>query len=246
MSRWRFINNTWCNWPSKPVGLIEFIGGSYLSVSPHISYKYLLDSLRKKEIAIHAWNYLPSFDHQTQANEAWKNLRICKKELERRVNIPLKSIRVGHSLGCKLHLLSPDKGRNCNAFISLSFNNFNANRSIPFLGKISKNLKFQTEFSPSPKETMDLILKEYSLANNLLIKFSNDEIDQSSSLLDCLQSRENDLSSKIELKGDHLTPVNSGIRKNLPGELGTKTHKIRNLKNLVETIYSFSEKSLSS
>ena len=75
MTQWRKINRTWCIWPSRPKELIEMIGGSYLGISPNISYKRLLEGLGKKNIAIHAWNYIPGFDHQAQANEAWKEFR---------------------------------------------------------------------------------------------------------------------------------------------------------------------------
>ena len=77
MSNWRKIDRTWCYWPSNPIALIEMIGGSYLSVTPNITYKSLLESLILKKFAIHAWSYIPSFDHQAQANDAWKCLRKC-------------------------------------------------------------------------------------------------------------------------------------------------------------------------
>ena len=53
MTHWRKIDQTWCSWPSNPTGLIEMIGGSYLSASPNISYKKLLNALSEKNIAIH-------------------------------------------------------------------------------------------------------------------------------------------------------------------------------------------------
>ena len=158
MARWRQFDKVWCNWPSRPKGLIEMIGGSYLAASPNISYKKLLHSLAKKNFAIHTWSYIPGFDHQSQANEAWKDLRKCRLKLESRiVNISYKTIRIGHSLGCKLHLIAPDGGRNCNGLVAISFNNFKADKSIPMLRKMSKRLNFQTEFSPSPIETLNLI-----------------------------------------------------------------------------------------
>ena len=113
MIHWRQIKNTWCIWPSRPIGLIEIIGGSYFSISPHITYKNLLESLYKRNYAIHAWSYFPGLDHQCLSNYAWKDLRYCKKVLEERLLQKLPITRIGHSLGCKLNLLSPDGGRNC-------------------------------------------------------------------------------------------------------------------------------------
>tara|TARA_Y100001968_G_scaffold166962_2_gene152939 strand:- start:89 stop:829 length:741 start_codon:yes stop_codon:yes gene_type:complete len=242
MSRWRYIEQTWCNWPSRPIGLIEFIGGSYLSASPHISYKYLLEDLARKGLAIHAWAYLPSFDHQSQANTAWKDFRACRKILESRVGIKLNPLRLGHSLGSKLHLISPDRGRNSEALISISFNNFNVNRSIPIIGKLSSKLNFETGFSPSPKETLDLIYKNYLQSKNLIISFSNDQLDQSSILFNCLQKRLEDATIQIQLEGDHLTPVSSGLRQNLFGNWATDSSKLKTLQILVERIIIFSKK----
>ena len=246
MSRWRRHKQIWCNWPTKPIGLIEVIGGSYLSASSHISYKYLLDSLAKKGLAIHTWNYLPSLDHQAQANEVWREFRACKKILEKRIGLKIISLRLGHSLGCKLHLLAPDGGRNCNALILISFNNFTVKRSIPAIGKISEKLKLETEFSPSPKETMRLIYKQHFQTNNLIITFSNDNLDQSLILLKCLKERGNDATECVNLSGTHTTPISTGLRHNVLGQWATDKEKIKNLNILIEEICSYSKTSLSS
>ena len=133
MSTIRRINNVSCQWPSRPVGLIEIIGGSYISIKPEVTYKRLISGFLQRNFAVHAWSYIPNFDHQLQANEAWKQFRQSRKVLEKRVNIIPNSIRLGHSLGCKLHLLAPDGGRNCNGLISLAFNNYSADASIPMI-----------------------------------------------------------------------------------------------------------------
>ena len=137
MSHWRRIGNLWCLWPSKPIGIIEMLGGSYLASTPHISYRRLLEELHSKNLAIHAWGYLPGLDQQAQANEAWKALRAIRNQLKERISSLPPSTRLGHSLGCKLHLLAPDGGRNGNGLIAMSFNNFTANRSIPLLKEFS-------------------------------------------------------------------------------------------------------------
>ena len=242
MTRWRLEDKIWCSWPAKPIGLIEFIGGGYFSASPQISYKYLLESLEQKGLAIHAFGYLPTFDHQLQSNEAWKKFRNCRKKLERRVNKSFKPIRLGHSLGCKLHLLSPDNGRNASASISLSFNNFNASKSIPMLSKITSKLNFQTEFSPSPKETMHVIIKKYFQPNNLVINLTDDQLDQSESLVECLKQRDNDGTTTIKLLGNHLTPISTGLSKNLIRDSDIRRSKVNNLEAIIETIFSYTLK----
>ncbi len=236
MMRWRRIGQTWCIWPARPIALVEMIGGSYLSASPQLSYRRLIEALALKKIAVHAWGYVPGFDHQTQANEAWQNLRNCKANLEARVGAIPSPIRLGHSLGCKLHLLAPDGGRNSKGLITLSFNNFAADRSIPILGKVAPSLGFHSEFSPSPKETMRLIYEHYLQPKNLLISFGQDKLDQSDVLLECLKKRRGDASKALKLEGDHLTPASVGLRKNLLGEWADDSSKAQSLKKVVNTI----------
>ena len=211
----RHVSNVSCQWPSRPIGLIELIGGSYISIKPEITYKRLVSSLLKRNFAVHSWGYIPNFDHQLQANHAWKQFRQSRKILEKRVGLIPKSIRLGHSLGCKLHLLAPDGGRNCDGLVAISFNNFRADKSIPMLGKMSQRLNFQTEFSPSPSETFTLIREHYEQRNNLLIKFKNDNLDQNDLLLKSLKKRPADKSKIMQLEGNHLTPVSVGLREKL-------------------------------
>jgi len=215
MSTFKRISDISCQWPSRPVGLIELIGGSYISIKPEVTYKRLISKFLLRNFAVHAWGYIPQFDHQLQANQAWKQLRQSRKVLERRIGIIPKSIRLGHSLGCKLHLLAPDGGRNCDGLVAISFNNFRADKSIPFLGKISQKLNFQTEFSPSPAKTLNLVREHYEQRNNLLIKFKNDNIDQTNLLLKSLRGRPSDKSEIMRIDGNHLTPVSLGLREKL-------------------------------
>tara|TARA_Y100001968_G_scaffold201590_1_gene185154 strand:+ start:153 stop:896 length:744 start_codon:yes stop_codon:yes gene_type:complete len=215
MSTIRRIGDVYCQWPSRPVALIEIIGGSYISIKPEVTYRRLISGLLQRNFAVHSWSYIPNFDHQTQANHAWKQFRLSRKTLEKRVGFNPKSIRLGHSLGCKLHLLAPDGGRNCNGLVAISFNNFKADRSIPMLRKMTKKLNFQTEFSPSPAETFNLIREHYEQINNLLIRFKNDSLDQNNLLLKSLKERDADKSKMMQLDGNHLTPVSMGLREKL-------------------------------
>ena len=137
MSRWQRQQGCWCLWPASAQGLVEFIGGSYLATNPQISYRRMLEGLAARQLAVHAWSYVPGFDHQLQAREGWQSLRACRSALNKRLGKDLMPVRVGHSLGCKLHLLAPDGGRNSLAFAALSFNNFTAERSIPLLGSLA-------------------------------------------------------------------------------------------------------------
>ncbi|MFM7312030.1 MAG: DUF1350 family protein, partial [Cyanobium sp.] len=76
MSRWQQLNDLWRVEPKGASrGLIEFIGGSYLATTPQLSYRRLLEALAARGWCIHAWGYVPGFDHQAQANEAWRSFR---------------------------------------------------------------------------------------------------------------------------------------------------------------------------
>ena len=236
MTRWRRLGKIWCLWPARPTGLVEMIGGSYLSASPQISYRRLLEGLAQKGLAVHTWSYLPGLDHQAQANEAWKDLRVTRQRLLSRIGEIPSPLRLGHSLGCKLHLLAPDGGRGSKALIAMSFNNFTADKSIPMLEKVKGSLGFHAEFSPSPKETMRLIHAHYYQKSNLLMSFGKDSLDPSSSLFECLQNRDNDASQRLQLDGDHLTPVSAGLRKKLLGVTDTEDQRTRNLHKTLDTI----------
>ena len=236
MSTIRRISDVFCQWPSRPIGLIEIIGGSYISIKPEVTYKRLISRLLQRNFAVHTWSYIPNFDHQIQANQAWKQFRLSRKILEKRVGFIPKSIRLGHSLGCKLHLLAPDWGRNCNGLVAISFNNFKADKSIPMLRKMSQKLNFQTEFSPSPIETFNLIREDYEQINNLLIKFKNDTLDQNNLLLKSLKERPSDKSKIMLLDGNHLTPVSLGIRENLLKSNFQSTLKYEKIDLIVEQV----------
>ncbi len=236
MNTIRRISDVFCHWPSSPIGLIEIIGGSYISIKPEIAYKKLISGLFHRNYAIHSWSYIPNFDHQIQANQAWKQFRMSRKILERRVGLIPKTLRLGHSLGCKLHLLAPDGGRNSKGLVAISFNNFKANKSIPMLYKLSESLNFQTEFSPSPFETLNLINDYYEQINNLIISFKNDNLDQSNILFRSLKERASDNSELIKIDGNHLTPVSVGIRENLLGSTIKSSSKYKNIDLLINLI----------
>ena len=236
MKSYRYIKDVFCQWPSKPIGLIEIIGGSYLCIKPEITYKRIIEKLFKKNFAVHAWSFIPIFDHQIQSNQAWKSFRSCRKILEKRVGIIPPPIRLGHSLGCKLHLLAPDGGTGAKGLIAISFNNFTANESIPMLRRISEKLKLQTEFSPSPNETLALIHKYYEQQNNVIISFTNDNLDQSTILLDCLKEKGLDNSKRLILNGSHLTPVSFGLRGKILKSNFKDNYKYKSIDSIINII----------
>ncbi len=240
MSRWRQQGSLWCLEPPDPSGVIEFIGGSYLAATPQISYRRLLESLGRLGLTLRAWSYVPGFDHQAQATEAWRAFRSARAGQGAPAGDPvLPVLRLGHSLGCKLHLLAPDGGRGSNALVAMSFNNFSADRSIPLLADLAPRLGVRTEFSPSPQETLRLVSQLYGVPRNLLIRFGRDPLDQSPPLLAVLQQRPGDASSLVQLGGDHLTPASAGLRQNLLGTWADDPLRQRQIDRLAATIDSW-------
>ena len=240
MVNWRQLGPIWQLRPAEPTGLIEFIGGSYLAATPQLSYRRLLEDLVTDGLAVHAWAYVPGFDHQRQARDAWSAFRSARRQLEERCGTLASPLRLGHSLGCKLHLLAPDGGRGSRALIALSFNNFNADRSIPLLGELAPRLGVDTEFSPSPAETLRLIGRHYQQERNLVVRFGRDELDQSGDLIQALKQRPSDSSSTLELPGDHLTPASAGLRRSFLGDWADDPKRVAVIRQLSRTICSWS------
>lgn len=227
--------------PAQATGVIEFIGGSYLAATPQLSYRRLLESLARRGWSVLAWSYVPGFDHQQQAICAWRAFRAHREaaarrgggfELEHRTPV----VRLGHSLGCKLHLLAPDGGRRCDGLVALSFNNFSAERSVPLLAEMGQQFGFRSEFSPSPQETLELVQRSYRQEQNLLVRFQRDDLDQSPALLEALRQRPGDASELLELPGDHLTPASAGLRRNLLGDWADDPARQRRFERLADTI----------
>ena len=230
MTRWRQRGDIWELEPAAlERGTLEFIGGSYLAASPQLSYRRLLEALASLGWRVRAWSYVPGFDHQDQANLAWRRFRQLR-------DADGAVLRLGHSLGCKLHLLAPDGGRGSSALVALSFNNFSAERSIPLLAELGQQFNFRSEFSPSPEQTLKQVALTYRQPRNLLVRFNRDQIDQSKRLLGVLQARPDDASELQELPGDHLAPASAGLRQNLLGKWADDPARQQALERIARTI----------
>ena len=240
-SSWRQSGAIWALDPGRlgwrVTGVVEFIGGSYLAATPHLSYRRLLEGLARRGWGVRAWSFVPFFDHQAQANEAWRAFRALRVSDDGAV----RRLRLGHSLGCKLHLLAPDGGRACDGLVAMSFNNFSAERSIPLLSELGQQFRFRSEFSPSPQETLRQVATSYRQPCNLLVRFRRDGLDESLRLFDALRSRPDDASEMIELPGDHLTPASAGLRRQVLGEWADDPSKHRAVEQLAETIHTWEQ-----
>ena len=93
----------------------------------------------------------------------------------------------------------------------ISFNNYPVRRAIPFIEQLDVDSAFKVEFTPSPLETNQMIATSYEIRRNLLIRFNNDEIDQTASLNPVLQERFPSMVALLTLTGNHLTPLGQDI-----------------------------------
>ncbi|MBD2090033.1 DUF1350 family protein [Microcoleus sp. FACHB-1515] len=211
---WQEISGNWVLIPPRPIAIIHFLGGAFVATAPQLTYRSLLEFLAAENYAIVATPFVNTFDHSGIAVDVHKTFERTIDFVHRQAGrryLPIYGM--GHSMGCKVHLLIGSMypiERSGNIF--MSFNNYPARRSIPFIEQFYQFApNFAAEFTPSPEETIDLIEKKYSVERNLLIKFRNDDIDQTRPLNDVLIDRFPKMTTTCLLKGNHLTPLGQDV-----------------------------------
>ncbi len=214
---WREISGGWVYLPHTEIkGIIHFLGGAFVATAPQISYRYFLEQLAQEGYGIIATPFLNTFDHFAIAREVLNRFETILERLQKTNSLgqgyfPIYGI--GHSMGSKLHLMIgslfevPRTGN-----ILISFNNYPVRRAIPFADQLPISETFDLEFSPSPRETNQLITDEYKIARNLLIQFRKDDIDQTRNLNSILQQRFPDTIALRTLPGNHLTPLSQNLK----------------------------------
>ncbi len=206
---WQEISSNWVYIPRQPRAVVHFLGGAFVAAAPQITYRLLLEDLAKQGYAIIATPFINTFDHRSIASQVYNSFEDTLELLQNRRYLPTGSLPiygVGHSMGCKLHLLIGsmyEVKRSGN--ILISFNNFSARDAVPLIGQIPQ--EFNVEFSPDPQETLDLITDYYDVRRNLIIKFNNDSIDQSYTLDRTLNKIFPGMVSTQIINGSHLTPL---------------------------------------
>ncbi|NWF60175.1 MAG: DUF1350 family protein [Fischerella sp.] len=217
---WTEISGNWVLIPRNPIGIIHFLGGAFVATAPHITYRLLLESIVEKGYIVVATPFVNTLDHRAIAEQVLLNFERALVRLEDRGALGksyLPIYGVGHSMGCKLHLLigslfPVERAGN----ILVSFNNYAAREAIPLIEQFNStfqfNSNFAVEFTPSPLETNKLVQESYNVRRNLLIKFSNDTIDQSAALTELLQKRFPGMVTVQTLQGNHLTPLGQDVK----------------------------------
>lgn len=209
---WQEVSGNWVLLPPRPVAIIHFLGGAFVATAPQTTYRRLLEFLGRQGYAIIATPFLNTLDHGAIAKAAHLSLEQTLSQLhsQRRLKRFLPIYGLGHSMGCKLHLLIGSLFEvNRAGNMLLSFNNFSARQAIPLM----ESFAFATalEFTPTPEQTNRLVLERYQVRRNLLVKFTQDEIDQTSELNALLQQRFSGMVSLQRLPGNHLTPLGQDL-----------------------------------
>lgn len=239
---WQEVYGNWVLVPPRPLAIAHFLGGAFVAAAPQVTYRALLEFLASQGFAVVATPFVNTFDHAAIAQRVMRNSNLAFDYLENDVikrRLPIYG--VGHSMGCKLHVLigslyPQERAGN----VLISFNNYPAKRSIPmleqmtqfsqgasqfasqFASQLSSQIPAQflpqfvapdlnVEFTPSPEATNELIATHYQVRRNLLIKFRNDDIDQTRSLHTALLERFPELTSVQILKGTHTTPLGHDV-----------------------------------
>jgi len=229
----RQIADNWVLTPAKPKAVIHFLGGAFFAAAPQVAYRRVLEQLAHHGYVIIATPFLNStFDHYQIARDVYRAFRAVRQEIFLDY-FPV--VGMGHSMGCKIHLLmncmyGEKEAQTRSGNIFLAYNNYSANRSIPFFKEISKNLRelgqglsqglgedlsknliernlTDVEFTPSPCEMESLIAAKYSIERNLLIKFVNDDIDEIPTLSRLLDFKFPNSTTVKFLNGTHLTSM---------------------------------------
>jgi len=212
---WQEVSSSWVLIPLRPKGIVHFLGGAFIGATPHLTYRWLLEQLGHQGYAVIATPFVNTLNHTVIARDALNRFETTLERLQARTVLSKRYLPiygVGHSMGCKLHLLigslfSVERAGN----ILISFNNYPARRAIPFVEQLNISPTFDIEFTPTPIETNELIAQRYAVCRNLVIKFKNDDIDQTASLMQALQERFPDMISMRALPGNHLTPLGQDV-----------------------------------
>lgn len=202
------LDRAWVLVPSRPRAVIHFLGGAFFAAAPQISYKRLLERLARAEYAVVATPFLNNtLDHGKLASEVHQAFQAARQRLYLDY---LPTYGIGHSMGCKLHLLLcclHDRDRAGNALVA--YNNYNVRRSIPLFEELAGAIPeiSGVEFTPSPAATRALVVQRYEIANNLLVRFHNDTIDEIADLARLLGRKFPETVTLRSLPGNHLTSM---------------------------------------
>lgn len=206
-----------------PLGVIHFLGGAFVGAAPHLTYRYLLESLGNAGYIVVATPYRLDMDYVRSCDDILTKFDTAAIDLARQYG-PIPVIGLGHSCGALLQTLItslfPDAPRAAN--ILISFNNKPAASAIPAFEEIivplSEQIMGDNTQSVSFRETIRTLRNNFDQAvhtastsqlvpafveKNLvpLLKQSLEIIDQIPPLLKVIRDGEREFSpSPIDTK----------------------------------------------
>ncbi|XP_073108532.1 uncharacterized protein [Elaeis guineensis] len=228
---WNEIEGAWVLKPknAKPTSVVHFVGGIFVGAAPQLTYRFFLERLSNKGALVVATPFASGFDYFLIADDVQFKFDRCLQFLQDTVN-DLPTFGIGHSLGSVIHLLIGSRyavQRSGN--VLMAFNN-QAEMAMKQLENLSPPImrqviplveqlppfymdlvKGKEDFTPKPEETRRLIKSYYGISRNLLIKFKDDKIDETSTLArilssECVISTLLDMSIR-SMPGDHGLPL---------------------------------------
>ena len=205
---WQEISGNWVLVPPRPTAIGPFPWWRVCCSSAARNLSQAFRAVAAQGYVIVATPFVNTFDHTAIANTVLhsfdRTLETLHTTVLRKRYLPIYG--VGHSMGCKLHLLigslfPVERAGN----VLIAFNNFSARNAVPLVDQFSP--VFAVEFTPSPLETNELVAQNYQVRRNLLVQFTNDTIDQTTALTSVLQTRFPGMVVAQKLPGNHLTPL---------------------------------------
>ncbi|XP_058194732.1 uncharacterized protein LOC131311337 isoform X3 [Rhododendron vialii] len=213
---WSEVEGAWVLKPrkTKPRSVVHFVGGIFVGAAPQLTYRLFLEGLAEKGVLVIATPYASGFDHFFIADEVQLKFDRCHRSLQETVQ-DLPTFGIGHSLGSVIHLLIGSRyavQRNGN--VLMAFNSKEASSAIPLFSPVLVPMAqsigpLLSQITSSP--TVRLGIKSYyGVSRNLLIKFKDDMIDETSALAQVLS--DSTISSMLDmsirsLPGDHGLPL---------------------------------------
>ncbi|HEY9648603.1 MAG TPA: DUF1350 family protein, partial [Chroococcidiopsis sp.] len=156
---WREVYGNWVLVPPRPIAVVHFLGGAFVAAAPHVTYRALLEALADHGYVVVATPFVNTLDHVAIAQRVVRTfnlgLEYLRDEVLRQRYLPIYGL--GHSMGCKLHLLigslyPQERAGN----ILVSFNNYPARRSIPFVDQFAQVSTQLAQFTPQIATAFDV------------------------------------------------------------------------------------------
>jgi len=227
---------------SFPTTVVHFLGGAGFGTYPRVAYAELLERLSLAcggGVAVACTPYDVALDHQTLASNAHDSFERVRTDRTESGIWPenLRTVRLGHSLGGKLHVLNLESKYSEKDWVGLmAFNNFALGDSVSaalkqveeFTGNDSMGLGVPPgmgeqiagfasiflqssglDFTPSRDDTRQLLSNSKRGKQITAFQFPKDSLDSSADLQECTGSKILRVVNPEEgvPPGTHLAPV---------------------------------------